>query len=198
MIDHEFINTLEGVRLVGYVPEPDGGEIESGVSIANGYDIGQRSVEEIDDAFGYELADKLAHYAGLTGYAAIAKLEEIPLRITQQECFEIAKHSHERATELLLDDWHKARGKPFGSIHDALQTVIASVAYQYGDLPTRTPNFWRQATSGDVIGMLSNLCNFGDHFPTRRRKEAQYLYEALNQYGEYESLRGLVYNQVNR
>lgn len=194
MINHKFISVLEGNSTVGYVPEPDGGAIESGVTIASGFDIGQRTVDELDDAFAVELADKLAPYAGLTGYAAIRALEDKPLEIANFEADIINEHAHKKATKLLLDDWHKTDAPPFGSIHPALQTVIASVAYQYGDLPTRTPNFWRQATTGDINGMLGNLCNFKDRFPSRRRKEAKYLFDALNAYGEYENLRRLVYS----
>ena len=61
---HKFISkAFVGWSLDGYVPAPDGGHTESGVTVAGGFDIGQRSVDQIDDAFDTELADKLAPYA---------------------------------------------------------------------------------------------------------------------------------------
>ncbi len=53
-------------------------------------------------------------------------------------------------------------------------TVIASVAFQYGDLESRTPNFWKQVISGDWEAAEANLRNFGDNYGTRRVKEADY------------------------
>ncbi|MCZ6804491.1 MAG: pesticin C-terminus-like muramidase [Proteobacteria bacterium] len=55
------------------------------------------------------------------------------------------------------------------------QTVVASVAFQYGDLESRTPNYWQQVTTGDWPAALYNLRNFGDRYPTRRNKEADLL-----------------------
>lgn len=193
MIDFKFISELEGSSNDGCVPEPDGGAIESGVTVASGFDIGQHSVEEIDDHFDYELADKLAIYCGITGHDAIAKLSETSLELTDEECQQVNEYAHKKAVKNLIDDWEHAEEKPFGLLHPAMQTVIASVSFQYGDLPTRTPNFWRQATGCDVVGMLANLCNFGDRFQTRRKKEARYLFESLNEYGEYENLRHLIF-----
>jgi GH24 family phage-related lysozyme (muramidase) len=57
--------------------------------------------------------------------------------------------------------------------------VVASVAFQYGDLSRRTPNFWRQVTSGDWDAALNNLRHFGDKYPTRRNKEADLLAKDL-------------------
>jgi len=52
--------------------------------------------------------------------------------------------------------------------------VITSVAFQYGNLATETPNFWRQVTSGDWDGAVGNLRNFGDAYGSRRNREADY------------------------
>ncbi|BCE03374.1 hypothetical protein TYM08_P3437 [Marinicellulosiphila megalodicopiae] len=46
MIDFNFIKQLEGFELKGYVPNPD--TSKSGVSIASGFDIGQRDQKEIE------------------------------------------------------------------------------------------------------------------------------------------------------
>lgn len=179
MINFKFIQKLEGFELRGYVPKPDGGPVESGVTIASGFDIGQRSVEQIDDMFGYELADKLAPYCGVVGYDAVELITKQPLEITEEEAEEINRLAHKEAVNLLLADWNRATKTPFHSLSEECQTVVASVAFQYGDLPTRTPNFWRQVTTGDWWSALANLRNFGDRFKTRRNIEADLLESRL-------------------
>ena len=54
-------------------------------------------------------------------------------------------------------------------------TTVASVAFQYGNLETETPNFWRQVTSGDWNAAEKNLRDFQDDYGTRRNLEADYL-----------------------
>jgi hypothetical protein len=49
------------------------------------------------------------------------------------------------------------------------------VAFQYGDLAKKTPNFWKQVTSGDWGAAKRNLLDFQDKYPTRRKKEAALL-----------------------
>ena len=61
LIDFNFIQKLEGYSLTGYVPAFG----RSGVTIAGGFDIGQRSENELRLAFDKPLFDKLVHYAHL-------------------------------------------------------------------------------------------------------------------------------------
>lgn len=172
MINFNFIQRqFEGVELVGYVPPLDGGVIESGVTVGAGFDIGQRSIEEIDDAFSYELADKLAPYCGVTGNNAITLLSEKPLVITESECEIINEYAHKQAENRLLAIWQRDCDYAFHSLPDGIQTIIASVAFQYGDLSKACPNFWRQAIEQDWEMMAKNLWDFGDAYPTRRRQE---------------------------
>ena len=69
----------------------------------------------------------------------------------------------------------KASGVDFAQLPAPMQTVIASVAFQYGDLASRTPKFWAQVVARDWSSALANLRNFGDSYGTRRRKEADLL-----------------------
>lgn len=178
MIVESFISDLEGRSLTGYVPHPSGSI--SGVTIASGFDIGQRERLEIMRAFGVELGEKLAPYSGLTGYDAINRLALIPLTITEQECEIINTFAHKQAVQRLLKSWPHS-SMPFACLADECQTVIMSVAFQYGNLSTRTPNFWRQVTTGDWVGALRNLRDFGDAYPTRRNKEADLLEQRINE-----------------
>lgn len=181
MIIQSFISQLEGRSLIGYVPKPDGGAIESGVTVACGFDIGQRSHIQIMRAFGVELGSKLAPYAAITGYDAIDRLALVPLTITEQECEIINAYAHESATEKLIKEWDAVAVLPFALLSDECQTVVASVAYQYGSLAIRCPNFWRQVTTGDWVGALRNLRDFGDAYPTRRNKEADLLEKRMKE-----------------
>lgn len=178
MIIESFIAELEGRSLTGYVPHPSGSI--SGVTIASGFDIGQREHLEIMRAFGVELGGKLAPHVGVTGYDAINRLALIPLTITDQECESINTFAHRQATQRLLESWPRS-STPFGCLADECQTVIMSVAFQYGNLATRTPNFWRQVTTGDWVGALRNLRDFGDAYSTRRNKEADLLEKRMRE-----------------
>ena len=173
MIDYKFIQQLEGYELEGYVPKPDGGVVESGVTIASGFDIGQRGHTDLV-GLSDSLVNKLTQYLGVTGECAVKYIKIHPLNITEKEARELNLFAHQDAEIKLIADWEEWSMRPWGELTDRQQTVIASVAFQYGDLPTRTPNFWRQAINADWGALICNLRKFGDSYNTRRNKEADY------------------------
>lgn len=175
MINFNFIGQLEGNKLNGYVPEPDGGPIESGVTVGGGFDLGQRNSDELPPL----LVDKLAMYCGVTGHDAISLLKDNPLTVTESECEIINAYAHESAVKALKRDWSKATPQLFESLLPEAQTVIASVAFQYGSLPKRCPMFWDQAITNNWASMCKNLYSFGDSYTTRRRKERDKLISGL-------------------
>ena len=71
----------------------------------------------------------------------------------------------------------------FHALDGPVQTVIMSVAFQYGDLSRRTPNFWRVVTQGDWEKMLWHLENFGDIYKPRRLREAKVIRTYLKKKG---------------
>lgn len=172
-VDFEFIEKLEGCSLVGYVPDYE--HSDSGVTIASGFDIGQRSRRFIKKNFSSELAVKLVPYCGVYGLSAKLMTNFLPLSITQNEAQEINLFVQSVALKKLKKNWNKAASVKFDSLSQEQQTVVASVAFQYGTLRTETPNFWRQVTTGDWFGALNNLRDFGDRYNTRRNKEADLL-----------------------
>lgn len=177
MIDFSFIAQLEGNKLHGYVPQPK--HSNSGVTIASGFDIGQRGAIEITTAFAPALANKLLPYTGKIKYAAQHYLQNHPLKITADEATIINTYSHKTAEQRLRRQWQQSHADTgFEHLPDACQTVIASVAFQYGNLATRTPNFWSQVTSGDWQAAIANLRNFGDIYASRRHLEADLLCRA--------------------
>lgn len=169
MINFNFIQELEGYSLTGYVPVFG----HSGVTVASGFDIGQRSIDELDDAFDLDLVSKLEYYVGLTRIDAELELERNPLVITNGEASVINEYAHKQASDRMLDEW--CGNVPFDSLSSECQTVIASVAFQYGSLSLKCPNFWNQVTNGDWYLAHENLRNFGDAYGPRRNKEADLL-----------------------
>lgn len=163
MIDFSFIAQLEGNECQGYVPDPENSQ--SGVTIASGFDLGQRSAEEIQNAFDAPLADKLLPYIGKKKQEALECLQATPLDVSEEEAEIINQFSHDNATNRLKQLWQSSDAQTdFDDLPDECQTVVASVAFQYGNLSTRTPNFWKQVTAEDWDAATTNLRNFGDKY----------------------------------
>lgn len=81
-IDWKFIASLEGKGVTtGYVPNPTGGK--SGVTIATGFDLGQRNETDLTNlGLSAALITKFKPYLGLQGTAADEFLKKTPLTIT--------------------------------------------------------------------------------------------------------------------
>ena len=169
-IDWNFISEREGKgRTTGYVPDAKGSK--SGVTIATGFDLGARSLNDLK-GLPKELIEILKPFLGIKG----AQAEEIAgnLNITDSQSNIIDEFSKKEATDRLKAKWQSATGQSFDDLPKNEATVIASVAFQYGDLESQTPNFWRQVTGGDWDSALANLRSFGDKYPSRRNLEADY------------------------
>jgi len=177
-IDFAFISKLEGSSNRGYVPDPT--ESQSGVTIASGFDIGQRQEAELKNAFDNELCAKLLPYVNKIQQKAVAELQAIPLELSDAEVEKINCYSHSQAEERLVTSWDESNTyASFESLSVECQTVVASVSFQYGSLKLKTPNFWKQVTTGAWQSALQNLRNFGDKYPSRRNKEADLLEQWL-------------------
>lgn len=181
LIDYSFLSAREGgVRLDGYVPAPT--ESKSGVTIATGFDLGQRNKSDLR-ALGLPLSliDRLAPYLGVTRRDAQKLLKDEPLRISLLEASQIDKAVKQEHVAKLAADYirssHNARKVEFFSLPAEAQTVIASVSFQYGTLSTQTPRFWKAASSQEWAVAERELRNFQDLYPTRRNLEAGLLAE---------------------
>ena len=69
------------------------------------------------------------------------------------------KFAKQKTLDKLSDQWKSATGTDFSKLDKRKATVVASVAFQYGDLPTKTQNFWKQVTSDDWNAAYANLKN---------------------------------------
>jgi hypothetical protein len=180
-IDWTFIGRLEGAGVArGYVPNPDGSN--SGVTIATGVDLGQRSREQIE-AMGLsnELATKLVPYAGLKGRVALDFLNAHPLLLAADEVSAIDQAVRAGFSDRLASNYDAALASggdlaEFEDLPGPAQTVIASVAYQYGlDLQRRAPRFWSTVLAQNWPDVVTELRNFGDAYGRRRAQEADLL-----------------------
>ena len=169
-IDWNFIKEQEGSKTTGYVP--DAGNSKSGVTIASGFDLGARSLSDLK-GLPQAIIDILTPFLGIKG----AQADEVAskLKVSNDQANVIDEFSKKEATDRLRSKWEAATGESFDDLPKSKATVVASVAFQYGDLESQTPNFWRQVTSGDWDAANDNLKNFGDNYSSRRLRESEYL-----------------------
>ena len=174
-IDWDFISEREGGgRTEGYVPDPEGSQ--SGVTIATGFDLGARNRGDLERlGLSEDLIEKLEPYLGRKKSGAVDFIENNPLTITYEQVRTIDRLVKASAMEKLERLYNNTSDIDFRALPPEAQTVIASVAFQYGNLETRTPNFWRQVTQQDWLAAYRNLRNFGDDYRSRRNLEADYL-----------------------
>lgn len=174
-INWKFIGTLEGAEVLnGYVPDPE--KSQSGVTIATGVDLGQLSAAQLNSwAIDEALKAKLAPYCGRRSTAAVDYLSTHPLTITQAECEQIDAVAEADCASQVAAAYNASAHMSFADLPDRAQTVIASVAYQYGNLKVRCPRFWAAAVVQNWASVVAELENFGDSYRSRRLKEAAYL-----------------------
>jgi hypothetical protein len=192
-IDWGSIGVWEGTRLDMYVPVDAKGQVigNSGPTIGTGVDLGAWNERDLR-AIGLSdaLLAKLRPYFQRHGAAALTYVEDHPLTITEPERVEldraVQQHfvrelvaKYDAALKHIEFAWPVDQAKRFADLPRAMQTVIYSVAHQYGlGLDKRTPRFWKYATQQRWVKVIEELKNFGDQTPTRRGKEAATL-EAL-------------------
>jgi hypothetical protein len=183
-INWKFIAGLEGGQLLtGYVPEPE--KSKSGVTVGTGIDLGQMTEAQIEALDVPEaLKRKLSPYAGKIKSEAVAYLEAHPLTITEEEAEALDGTVKGREVQTLVTcyDGAIAAGEAkFDALPVEAQTVIASVAFQYGTrLDKRTPKFWAAVTRQDWKATVDILKDFGDHYSKRRNQEAALLEKILD------------------
>lgn len=178
-IDYKFISDLEGGRRIkGYVPAVL--TSNSGVTIATGFDLGQRNINDLKKlGIDLNLINKLTPYLGLKKEVALEFLQENPLIISDKQAESIdmgIKKEHIDNISHKYDMALRAKSTKFRDLPPQAKTVIASVSFQYGvNLMIRTPKFWSAVVEQNWKKAASELRSFGDAYPTRRVKEAELL-----------------------
>jgi hypothetical protein len=176
-IDFNFIMEQEGFETEGYVPEA--ASSNSGVTIASGFDLGARNKNDLK-GLPKDIVKTLTPYLGLKGIEAQNFLDNKELVITEEQGKIINEFAKKEAVKNLKTRWEETTKTSFDKLPKEKATVLASVAFQYGDLESQTPNFWRQTTNNKWMEAYNNLLNFGDIYESRRKREAEYLKAALN------------------
>tara|TARA_B110000858_G_scaffold198250_1_gene263526 strand:- start:148 stop:1617 length:1470 start_codon:yes stop_codon:yes gene_type:complete len=176
-VDFDFIKEREGYKNSMYVPKDKKKKVlgKSGPTIASGFDVGQRSLSDLK-GLPATLVVKLEPYLGMKGAAADAYVTANELTLTSEEIDTINKFSKKQEINRLKEDWEGSTSTlGFDDLTEAQATVVASVAFQYGNLPTKAPTFWEHVTNGDWDKAEAELRAFGDKYPTRRTAEADFL-----------------------
>ena len=172
-IDLDFLNREEGFRVIGYVPQikktrkPDP---NSGVTIINGFDIGQHDEGELHRMFtrGTKAYELFLPYIGLKGAAAAAKLEEMKEKGKPLELNELTGETSPSYIERqvmkykytqLTDAWEKQNSEiRFGELPYEYATAIMSVVFQHG--AGGAPKFLGHAARGDWSAAEDELKSF--------------------------------------
>jgi|TARA_R110000765_G_scaffold368186_2_gene458301 hypothetical protein len=177
LIDFSFIMEQEGFKLDIYVPR-DKDKVKafqnSGPTIASGFDLGQRNLNDLT-GLPPALISKLEPYLGLKKQAAIDFIKANPLNITEEEASIINAFAKDQETGRLIKLWNKTSKTPWTDLTAEQATVVASVAFQHGNLSKKTPKFWGHVTKGNWDKAIGELRNFGGKTPSRRNREADYL-----------------------
>lgn len=176
-VDYKFLSDLEGgSKTDGYVPAA--GISKSGVTIATGFDLGQRNESDLKSLkLDTLLIDKLKPYLGAKSTNAQSLLKKSPLTINLIQAQSIDKAVKSDNVAQLKLKYNAVSGKKkFIDLPPQAQTVITSVSFQYGvGLNARAPKFWKAVTSQNWAEAIKLLKSFGDAYPTRRKKEAALL-----------------------
>ena len=153
-IDWTFISQHEGgQKLEGYWP----GKANSGVTVATGVDIGQRNMFELNRLnLTPDLKKKLEPYLGVKGDAARRLLMERPLKITKMEADQLDQNIKRdilgRFEQLYNQEVMGKPGlKPFSQLPREIQTVIASLVWQYGADIKKSASQGGRRSTGNIL-----------------------------------------------
>ena len=201
-VDVEWIQQkgIEGTHESLGVPAKN--KSKSGATIASGFDIGQHSQKEIEDYFGKDsvLTKKLLPFVGLKGEAAQDKIDAMTRggRGTRESLVDFSKDELNLINETIYpvtinktsERFNENSAIPFNQLPEELQTVIASVGFQYGNMKYQKGEkagedfrFYKHITEGDWLKALNELRNFGDKHGPRHNKEADLMEQGLKRIG---------------
>lgn len=198
-VEFAFLGEWEGGQyLHGYFPfsnRSEAGTIlgRSGMTIATGFDVGQKSAAELK-GLGLEqaLLDKLSPFAGLTfkGKTRAQVIEEVqrlnsPIpKISVEQANLLDRLIHEEHLQAAVSAYNAARqpGVPaFNQLPANWQTVLFSRFFHQGKGAHRTAvikPFWNALTKGDWEAAAKGLESYGvseDWYKNRVTKEAKHL-----------------------
>ena len=154
-INWDFIEELEGNLNYGHQPSQN-----SGVTIGSGFDLKGKTESDLKDmGFDPDLIDIFKPYLGLTGDEAAAAIKNNNLVLNPEQTSKVNRLSKKYYTDYIIDQY-ESTGKKFNKLSPEQQTVIMSVGYQYGNLKTRTPKFWKGVINDDWDSVDIGCANY--------------------------------------
>jgi hypothetical protein len=181
-IDWHFLSRFEGGQWLDVYFPPGPYTEKSGPTVATGVDLGSRNAGNLMALkLPAALIAKLTPYLGQKGLAAAEFVRQNPCRITAEEADLLDRAVKQQTFDRLRRRYDAAVADTltpqcFDDLAPEVQTVICSVAWQYGsNLPQVTSKFWRDITAQDWSAACDRLMDFEDKYPTRRQAEAAYL-----------------------
>lgn len=178
-IDRTLIERLEGFEANGYVPSQNGEVIgNSGVTIANGLDLGQHTKEDLERiGIPKKLIELFSPYLGLKRDEAVRKLEKQPLSLSEEQA-EIVRETVFDDLSRSAKNWYNSHSDTdWNSLSSQQQTVVSSILHQYGTSTTRgAPQTKQSMLEGDWGRVVELFQNWPDQtFQRRRTQELQHL-----------------------
>jgi hypothetical protein len=173
-VDWGFIEDREGNTTRGYVPTDKAGDVlgHSGVTIGAGVDLGSRSEQSLRDIGVKESTIKtLLPYLGKQKADALKYLDSNPISLSDDDTTQLNKSVKQQELENVRRQFNRDSATDLADLTPAQQTAITSLMFQYGS-SSRVPTAWGHATKGRWSDFKKELENFGDKYPTRRKKEA--------------------------
>lgn len=179
-IDFTFLRKEEGRVRIGYVPTDKNGVIgKSGVTVASGVDLGQRTPEQIKALdLSTELKNKLIPYAAKRMGEATKYLAQNPLVLTWEEIDELDCSIIGKDIGFTVAIYDKDSKVKFDSIPWQAQTVLASLCWNFGPNLRRLPTTWNLAVTqqwGELAKLLDNFPGKQAQLTKRRQREAALL-----------------------
>lgn len=185
LFDTDYLSDKEGgVQTTAYVPMDHGVPAgNSGVTVGAGVDLGSKTTASLlADGVPQSLVSVLGEYTGLRGQQALNKLRQKPLSLSEDQANQLTDIYFDVMSSAMETRFNNAAGAgKFRSIPYNTRTAIIDLTFQYSDnLANRTPKTWEKMISGDWNGVVQELNNFGDDYPTRRKAEAKLIQGDLN------------------
>jgi GH24 family phage-related lysozyme (muramidase) len=171
------VRQFEGGQQLKAYPPPARG---SGVTVATGIDLGQRSAGELRNlGISESLLDKVKPYLGKRDDEARRALKTKPLELSEQEANELDTVISSQISRDISNLYAESTGQDLASLPEEARTVVESLAYNFGPaLDKKIPTIWKAITKGDWAQVAERLRTTKWKQPellSRRNQEADLL-----------------------
>jgi hypothetical protein len=175
------VSEFEGGQQLKAYPPPARG---SGVTVATGIDLGQRSLAELKDlGISEPLIKKVTPYLGKKDADASGLLKKSPLKLTQDEADELDSAIGGKIAQEISLKYSDATGQDLAALPEPARVVVESLAYNFGpNLDKKIPTIWNAIVSGDWATVQDKLRTTKWKQPEladRRNREADILSEIV-------------------